>query len=227
MATIEKIDKVKKVTKAATKPVQNIAAEEQLKRLGPNKEQFDKLMVDQTKKVATDEKIEPARKRSPIEELREMNSSSAKPTRVTPVELVAQTQEAINKMEDIKGRLKTPDIAVKESLTPILDNKLEHVNENIQAALSKTGAEYSPPPVTAPTENPVYRFLGFLTDGQYKLQTLAMEVEKMHLKREDLNPAALLTIQIKVGYITQELEFFSSLLNKALESTKTIMNVQV
>jgi hypothetical protein len=37
----------------------------------------------------------------------------------------------------------------------------------------------------------------------------------------------MLRIQLKVGYITQEVEFFTAVLNKALESTKTIMNVQV
>jgi hypothetical protein len=39
--------------------------------------------------------------------------------------------------------------------------------------------------------------------------------------------ADMLAMQIKVGYVQQEIEFFTSLLNKALESTKTIMNVQV
>jgi len=42
-----------------------------------------------------------------------------------------------------------------------------------------------------------------------------------------LSPATMLLIQIKVGYIQQEIELFTSMLNKALESTKTIMNVQV
>jgi hypothetical protein len=226
MATIDKIDKIKKVKRAATKPVENVAAEEQLKRVGPNKEQFDKLMLEKGSKVALEQKIEPSRTKSPIEELRAINSSAQKETRVTSVDLIAQTQEAIGKMEEIKGRLNSPDIAVKESLTPILDNKLTHIDENLRAAMIKAGSEYTPQAI-APTQNPIVRFLGFLTDGQYKLQTLAMDVERMHLRKEDINPAALLAIQIKVGYITQEIEFFSSLLNKALESTKTIMNVQV
>lgn len=229
MATIEKIDKVKKIKGAAEKTVKPVSLEEELQRVGPNKDKFDKLMVDKPDKIQPEQKLNPSGKNSPIEELRNINSSSAKMTRVPPAELIAQTQEAINKMEEIKGKLKDPNVKVKESLTPLLDNKLTHVNENIRAALTKTGAEYNASPTLpiAPSENPVMRFLGFLTDGQYKLQTLAAEVERMHLKKEDLNPAALLTVQIKVGMITQELEFFSSLLNKALESTKTIMNVQV
>jgi hypothetical protein len=112
-------------------------------------------------------------------------------------------------------------------------NKLEHVDTNIRIALSKAGVETKElahpgvTPVGAPSQNPISRFLGLLTDGQYKLQTLATEVDRWHLNKQEINPATMLAVQIKVNYITQELEFFSSLLNKALESTKTIMNVQV
>ncbi len=131
-------------------------------------------------------------------------------------------------MDEIKGTLKAPDAQVKDSLVPLLDSKLTHIDENLNAALARTGSEYTPAAAPiAPSQNPITRFLGFLTDGQYKLQTIAMDVERMHLNKEDINPATMLAIQIKVGYITQELEFFTGLLNKALESTKTIMNVQV
>src|SRR5262245_55063059 len=129
MATLEKIEKVKKITRS-TKLSENLVAEEQLKRIGPNKEQFDKLMADKPDKIKPDLKLEPSRK-SPIEELRDISSSSIKTTRVTPPELIAQTQEARNKMEEIKGTLRTPDVQVKESLVPLLDSKLTHINEGI------------------------------------------------------------------------------------------------
>jgi hypothetical protein len=197
MGEVEKIEKIKKIKE---------------------------LMVDKAK-IQPDQKIEGSQRNSPIEELREI-SASRKTTRVTPAELIAQTQEAINKMEEIKGTLRTPDAQLKDSLTPLLTNKLDHIDENLRTAMSKSGSEYVPRAV-APEVNPITRFLGFLTDGQYKLQTIASDVERMHLNKEEINPAAMLSIQIKVGLITQELEFFSGLLNKALESTKTIMNVQV
>jgi hypothetical protein len=37
----------------------------------------------------------------------------------------------------------------------------------------------------------------------------------------------MLAMQVKVGFVQQEMEFFTGMLNKALESTKTLMNVQV
>lgn len=230
MAELEKIEKIKKVKAAALDspvgPEKAVAIEEELKRLGPNKEHFDRLMVDKQNKTQPDQKLEGSQKNSPIEEMREISNSSMKATRVTPAELIAQTQEAINRMEVVKGTLRTPDVQVKESLTPLLDSKLEHIDENLRSAMTKSGSEYVPRAI-APEVNPITRFLGFLTDGQYKLQTIAADVERMHLNKQEINPAAMIAIQIKVGLITQELEFFSGLLNKALESTKTIMNVQV
>jgi hypothetical protein len=49
----------------------------------------------------------------------------------------------------------------------------------------------------------------------------------MHLNNKEITPANMLRIQMKVSYMQQEIEFFTAVLNKALESTKTIMNVQV
>ncbi len=70
MAIIEKIDKVKKVSGAA-KPQKTIAIEEELKRVGPNKERFDTLLAEKQTKIQPDTtKIEPSRKNSPMEEIR-------------------------------------------------------------------------------------------------------------------------------------------------------------
>ena len=221
---IQKIEKVKRA-KEASKPVEDVAAQEDLKRMAPNKDRFDQLLSPKAEKITT-EKTEPSRKSSPIEELREINSKKV-PTRVTPSELIAQTQEVVNKIEEVKTKLSTPNLSLPESSKALMNNKLSHIDENIRIALSKAGIEAREGVAAAPTENPVLRFLGFLTHGQYQLQTLALEVEKMHLNKQELSPASMLSIQIKVGYIQQELEFFSGVLNKALESIKTIMNVQV
>jgi hypothetical protein len=149
--------------------------------------------------------------------------------KVSPEHLVAQTQEVIAKIEEIKEKLNSPNLELKGSVQNLLKNKLSHIDENLRITLSKAGVEYSSvvPGATAVPENPIERFLGFLTDGQHRLKMLGTEVESWHLNKTDINPATMLAMQVKVGFMTQELEFFSALLNKALESTKTIMNVQV
>lgn len=236
MALHDKIEKLKKVEKAASKPIPQMEELDELKRMPPNKEKFDNLMVSNNPKdlkVAENQKIDPTTKRNSLLDEVRNSSNKTENQKVTPSELIAQTEEAINKITDLKTGLQTPGLEIKPSVSTLMRNKLEHVDTNIRIALSKAGVETKElahpglTPVGAPSQNPLSRFLGLLTDGQYKLQTLATEVDRWHLNKQEINPATMLAVQIKVNYITQELEFFSSLLNKALESTKTIMNVQV
>lgn len=222
MEKIEKINKLKKAAKQAP-----VTAGEELQRMAPNKEHFDKLMTDNSKKVSPETKIEATSKgNSPIE-VQQANSNSIKTQKVTPAELLTQTQETVKKFEDPRSKLQVPGAKVKEAAVPLLHNKLTNIDEGVRIALSKAGLEYKETFGQDTSGNPILRFLGMLTDGQYKLQTLATEVERWHLNKVEIDPAAMLSVQIKVGYIQQELEFFTGLLNKALESTKTIMNVQV
>lgn len=237
MALHDKIDKVKKIEKAAAKVNPEVEQADELKRMPPNKERFDHLMVaedPQKIKVSNDQKIDPSTKKNSVfDEARELGQKNAH-LKVTPAEIIAQTDEARKRITDLQTGLQTPGLELKDSVKTLMRNKLEHVDTNIRIALSKAGVEtkeLAHPGITtaagAPSENPISRFLGMLTDGQYKLQTLSTEVENWHLNKKEISPATMLAVQIKVNYITQELEFFSSLLNKALESTKTIMNVQV
>lgn len=222
----DKIEKIKKISKA-TKGVELPMPAEELARVAPNKEHFDDLLKQNKPEKIVLDKQEGTPRNSLMDEVREVGSRNDKPTVVTPAELIAKTEQVTHRMGELKARLEQPGIQVKESAVPLLNNKLSHIDENIKIALKKTGTETAPMSPVAPSDNPIMRFLGFLTHGQYQLNTLAMEVEKWHLNGKEITPAAMLSLQIKVGYITQELEFFSSLLNKALESTKTIMNVQV
>ena len=227
MASLEdKIEKVKKISKAEQKVVTPEVAEE-LQRVAPNKDHFDDLMRHKKPEKVGLEKVDPSRGSSLVDEVQASGSKIDKPTVVTPTELIAQTEQAVTKMEGLKTKLQQPGAELRESAVPLLQNKLTHIDENIKVALNKAGVEHKPVAPVEPSNNPIMRFLGFLTDGQYQLNTLASQVESWHLNGKEITPAAMLSLQIKVGYISQELEFFSSLLNKTLESTKTIMNVQV
>jgi hypothetical protein len=134
----------------------------------------------------------------------------------------------IAQIEEVKNKLSSSSVEIKGSVQTLLRNKLSHIDENLRIALNKAGVEYVTPGTASQNlTNPIERFLGFLTDGQFQLQHLAASLEHMGMSKEQLTPARMLAVQLKVGYIQQELELFTNLLNKALESTKTIMNVQV
>lgn len=233
--SIEKIDEIRKV-KGTDKPVtpEDLQDTQEQTRVPPDKERFDSLMTQQTDQgkgsttTTAVDKLEPVTKSSLMDEVRNLNHKVDGFTKIKPTQLVAQANEVINHIESIKEKLATPNLEIKPGTQTLLQNKLVHIDENLRVALSKAGVEYNPPVQSeSKLVNPMERFLGFLTNGQEQLKTLSHEVELMHLNRKEITPANMLRIQIKVGYIQQEIEFFAAVLNKALESTKTIMNVQV
>lgn len=233
---LEKIEEVKKISKLAkvdptdiadaidtTPKVQPNAGVE------PNKDYFEALMRQgKTEKTVDIQPTEARSKPSLMDEVRDLSRKADNIAKGgTPQDLIAQAQDVIKQMGTIKDKLQTPNLEIKSSVQTLLRNKLTHIDENIKIALSKAGVEYKPSEKPNGVTNPIERFLGFLTDGQYRLQHLSEEVQVLGDNRESFSPATMLALQLKVSYISQELEFFTSVLNKALESTKTIMNVQV
>lgn len=204
---------------------------EEPQRAAPNKEHFDDLMsLDQQRtppsRAVSTEAIEQV---SLMDQIRDINYKVDVVGKASPQTLVSQAQDVIKQIEEVKTQLATPDLELKGSVQSLLKNKLSHIDESLKIALNRAGMEYSPQDVTAKTNlvSPIERFIGFLTHGQYQLQKLSNDVEMMHLNGSQISPASMLAIQIKVGYVQQEVEFFANMLNKALESTKTIMNVQI
>ena len=199
-------------------------------RMPPNKERFDALMNLDQQRTPTVVKTDGVDKSSLMDQIRDINTKVDAVSRASPTELVAQAQTVIKQIEGVKTQLSTPNLEIKGSVQSLLKNKLSHIDESLKVALNRAGMEYSPQeiaPNSTSTLSPIERFIGFLTHGQYQLQKLANDVEMMHLNRSQLTPSSMLAIQIKVGYIQQEIEFFSNMLNQALSSTKTIMNVQI
>jgi hypothetical protein len=225
----DKIEKISKITKGVVKPITELVDQEPQTRVPPNKDRFDQLMgPEKTDKVPTDEKIEPVTKSSLMDEVRNLNQRVDRFSKITPKNLVAQADEVIHHIDSIKHKLATPNLEIHPATQTLLQNKLSHIDENLRIALSRAGVEYAPAQATeGKLVNPIERFLGFLSHGQEQLKSLSHEVELMHLNKKEISPANMLRIQMKVGYIQQEIEFFTAVLNKALESTKTIMNIQV
>lgn len=107
-----------------------------------------------------------------------------------------------------------------------LSTTLEHVDKAlIDVTKEVTGVEVGS--LIPKDKPPLVRFLKFLTESDKKLADTVKEVNLMNQTPEKLTPPKLLSIQIRMNFIQQELEFFAGVLNKALESTKTIMNVQI
>lgn len=213
---IEKLDKLQKIDKS-------------LKPEGPegqaNQDHFEALMNQQTAKV--DSEATTKQPNSLLDEVREANRSADHVSRSSSSDLVVQTQDIIAQIDTIKHKLETPNLDLKGPVQTILKSKLEHIDENLKIAINKAGGEYTPAEKPAGLMQPIDRFLGMLSHGQNQLETLGSDVQKLQAMGKQLTPSDMLLIQIKVGRIQQEIELFTSMLNKALESTKTIMNVQI
>lgn len=220
----EVIQKVGKITRGSS--VDPLAGVQQIPdiKVQPDADKFDRAMA-RAEPVFRPEGVEGG-KNNLLEEVRALNRQTEGVERATPAELADQSKALIKQIQDIKSKLSDPTLEIKGDYRSILRNKLEHIDDNLKVALNKAGLKYEPFDVTkSQTGNPIGHFFDLLTDGQNKIQSLGGELAKM--SSESLNPADMLVLQIRVNATQQELEFFTSLLNKALESTKTIMNVQV
>lgn len=222
----EKIEKIEKVTEKSSASVDFDFEPET--RLAPNREHFNQLMTppvaefdpQDVRKVAT-------AKNSIVEEVASMGRLVDKAQHSSPTALIAQAQETVAKMEELKQKLKTPNLEIKSSVQEQLRNKLSHIDDNLKIALNRSGIEYTPPPKPIEGSTPIDRFLGYLTDSQNKINTITDDINRFAAPGVQVSPATMLVLQMKVGVVQQEVELFSAVLNKSLESTKTIMNVQV
>jgi hypothetical protein len=225
MPNDEKIDKIEEISKSTK--AKTTAIDEAVERVAPDKEHFNSLIrqdASQPRMEAADQQT----KASLMDQVRDLNKKVDGISKASPDSVLAQAHDAIQRMEEVKHKLATPELELKPSVQTLLRNKLSHIDENLKIALNRTGLEYITPEQTIATGNsPIEKFLGYLTHAQHQLNRLGGEVEQMHVNGKELAPGAMLALQVKVNYISQEMEFFTSLLNKALESTKTIMNVQV
>ena len=206
------------------------------------KEPFDAKTQDKFNTALTD----PANKTTQISGVEQIdvkpspldvakNIYTQRPEGSNPLDHIQQNVAKANaRITEIKETLQSPDVNIKSSYQSLLENKLSHIDENLKVALEKVGVEYQEPiAAAAPTENGVQnaiqKFLGFLSNSQSRLQNVADEVgqyrDKMNTK--GVSPGDMLAVQLKVSYVQQELELFANLLNKALESVKTVMNVQI
>jgi hypothetical protein len=194
--------------------------------MAPNKEHFDSLYTQgvdngEARKIQT----------SKVSLMDEVSSVGKKVDHmkivVSPEQLVAQAEEAVGKIRELKEKLNGADVSIKPEWQSTLRHKLSHIDESLKITLNKAGIEYTPPVQDVAGKTPIHRFLGYLENGQAQLETLGSEVQRMAANNVTISPAAMLAVQYKVGVVQQQLELFTAILNKALESTKTIMNVQV
>ena len=144
------------------------------------------------------------------------------------------SSQAAKIREQLKSVQESMQKVQKTSFTPEQTTKLhsyiEHIDQSLKEVTSLTkGVEVGSGKVGAigTDKPPLVRFLSYLTESDKKLNSFMDELGGMRIGEQRLTPDVMMAVQVKLGFITQELEFFTSILNKSLESTKTVMNVQI
>lgn len=194
-------------------------------RMPPSKEHFDSFYVQEAEPVTNVRKVETERI-SLMDEISGINKQVNTMKIAPPEQLVAQVDEAVGKIRSLRAKLEAPGAAIKPEWQTTLRNQLTHIDDTLKITLNKAGVEYKVPDVAEAPKNPIERFLGLLENGQKQMEALGGEVSKFQ-NAASLAPQDMLGMQYKVNLVQQQLELFTSLLNKALESTKTVMNTQV
>jgi len=235
--SFDKIKNMVKLTPNDNNSIQDIMQKQMLSQISPSGTNFDAIMQrvevqagkDQGTTVDIDNKIENRNRSLPsvMEEVSKLGGTiGSRREDLSMDRLISTNEKALKTIAQAKETLSNPNIQLKDSVQNLMKNKLSNIDDNVKIALSKVGAEYEPKE-TSRVLNPAKRLLGMLSYSQQSLQAIGTKIESMAASGEGISPGQMLSVQIKMHTVAQEMEFFTSLLSKSIESVKTVMNVQV
>ncbi|MBS0629838.1 MAG: hypothetical protein JSS30_06405 [Verrucomicrobia bacterium] len=138
-----------------------------------------------------------------------------------------QAKVAQGTMGDISNQLNTPKLKLKQSTKYLLKNKLSSANGHIQSAAGKLGAPIVGDEEKGEKGGPLQKFVNLVTSGQRQLDATQQMLAQISAKGEQMSPADMLMLQIKLNKAQQELEYSSLLLGKAIDDLKMMMNIQL
>ena len=138
-----------------------------------------------------------------------------------------QAKVAHATLGEITGQLKTPKLKLKQSTKYLLKNKLSSAKGHIKSASDKLGAPVAEEQQLPRGANPLQKFLALVSDGQNQLEETQQQLTQLSAKGDQIKPADMLLIQIKLSKAQQELEYSSVLLSKAIDDLKMMMNIQL
>lgn len=145
----------------------------------------------------------------------------------TTESLLGQVNAASNQIGELRNRLNTPDLTLKNSHQKLLNSKLTEANDHLQKATEYLGAEDISPTQVAEDTTPVTKFLGYLTDGENRLLSAKQQLSSLSAKGGELQPSEMMLVQINIAQAQQEIEFSSLLLSKVTDALKQTLSIQL
>lgn len=140
--------------------------------------------------------------------------------------LVTQFRGANNQAAGLIQQLGTPNLTLSHAERYLVGNKIADAKAHLNSATSKLGIEPLAPKEVN-TANPLVKFMNTLQDGSYQMQQAVEQLGRMKSEGGQINPAEFLSIQMKVGKASSEMEYATILLAKAVDSIKQLFNIQL
>jgi len=156
-----------------------------------------------------------------------MQQSTKVTANPTADSVTAQMKTSSGTLGDLQSKLNTPNLKLKPHQKHLLRNKLSNANSLISTATEKTGAKTTPLPAGVSRQNPIARFLSYVTNSQQKLAESQQQIQNIAKSGKTMSPGAYLLVQVKLNKAQQELEYSSVVLSKAVDDIKTLFNVQI
>lgn len=140
--------------------------------------------------------------------------------------ILAQGKQAQDTLGTVEDQLKNKNLKLKRSQSHLVRQKLGDANNYIRAAGSKLGLNLSEGKMPAGLSG-VARFIAMINDGQNQLAEVQAQLKKMASQGANVNPGEMMSVQVKMGLATQEIEYTSTLLGKVISSVTQLMNTQL
>lgn len=139
----------------------------------------------------------------------------------------SQMKSASGALGDVQNQLNTKNLTLKQSQKYLLRNKLSEANTHIRTAASKAGVDVGPPPSANTRQNPIRKYLAYVTDSQDQLNSAQDKIKEIAASGNTLSAGQMLLIQVKLNKAQQAIEYSSVLLSKAVDDIKMLFNVQI
>lgn len=139
--------------------------------------------------------------------------------------LLAQAKSAQDTLGTVEKQMNDQKLKLKRSQSHLIRQKLGDANSYLRSAGEKLGL--TPPESQSSGLTGISRFIAMINDGQNQLAEVQEQLKKMSKNGASINPADMMSVQVKMGLAQQEIEYTSTLLGKVIQSITQIMNTQL
>lgn len=140
--------------------------------------------------------------------------------------LITQAKNTRDSLGNVEQQLNTPNLKFKRSQAHLIRNKLTDANAYLRAGAEKLGVTPADARPSAGTSM-LGRLLAYVGTGQDQLTVIQQQLHKLSSSGASMNGPDMLVMQIKLSQAQQEVEYSATLVNKMVDSLKTLFSVQL